>query len=145
MWKNKSYCYCTKSVVTKFNRNGFETAHNCPFSVTTDASNKDKPSLIEAKCNTHVLHNMAKYALLLLPLDVETLVIKTYNEFSSSGKKVLELQALFEFLEQEYSNLIKHLPIRWLNLSPALDRLLLNWDPGKSYFISKGMKLYIYI
>ena len=95
-------------------------------------------NLVAANCNCHVLHNMAKFACKLLKYDVEGLVIKVFNEFSSSAKKVNELRECFEFVEQEYSAQLRHVPVRWLSLLPAVDRLLRNWKAIRCYFLSHG-------
>ncbi|KAJ8980058.1 hypothetical protein NQ317_012898 [Molorchus minor] len=36
--------------------------------------------LISANCNCHVINNAAKFAAKILSVDVETLIIKTYDE-----------------------------------------------------------------
>jgi hypothetical protein len=54
-------------------------------------------NLIAGYYTMHILHNDAKHRLQLLPFDVELLVIKMFNEFSSSGKKLEELN---EFLSR---------------------------------------------
>jgi hypothetical protein len=46
-------------------------------------------------CNMHVLHNDAEHGLKFLSFDVEMLVIKMFNEFSSSAKKLDELKDFF--------------------------------------------------
>jgi hypothetical protein len=45
----------------------------------------------------HILHNAAKHGLKLLSFDVEMLVMKVFNEFSSSAKKIDELKDFFLF------------------------------------------------
>lgn len=59
--------------------------------------------------------------------DIEVLLIKVYNEFSSAGKKVETLKSIFDFLELEYNVLLRYLPVHPLSLYPALDRLLKMW------------------
>jgi hypothetical protein len=86
----------------------------------------------------HVLHNAAKRGLKLLSFDVEMLVIKVFNEFSSSAKKLDELKDFFIFLETEYSVLLRLVPTRFLSLFAAVDKLLKNWTVIKSYFFSQG-------
>lgn len=97
-----------------------------------------QPSLIKANCNCHVLHNTARHALKVLSFDVENLVLKVFNEFSSSAKNVTELKSCFEFVHQEYHNVLRHVPTRWLSLFAAVDRLLLNWESIKVYFLKYG-------
>lgn len=97
-----------------------------------------QPNLMKANCNCHVLHNAAKHACKQLPYDVETLVIKVYNEFSSSAKRLEELKKCYEFVGEEFSALLLHVPIRWLSLEPAIARLVECWKAVKTYFIAEG-------
>ncbi|KAL4099097.1 hypothetical protein QTP88_023584 [Uroleucon formosanum] len=99
---------------------------------------KKKPSIIKANCNCHVLHNTAKHSLKLLKYDVETLVIKVFNEFSISAKRITELKDCFEFVQQDFHNVLRHISVRWLSLYTAVDRLILNWSAIKIYFLKKG-------
>lgn len=41
-----------------------------------------EPSVIKANCNCHIVHNTAKHCMKKLSFDVETLVMKVFNEFS---------------------------------------------------------------
>lgn len=101
----------------------------------------ENPKLIKANCLCHVFHNMGKYARVSLKYNVENLVVQVYNEFSTSSKNVEKLKDIHDFLETGgYRTFFKHINIRWLSLSNAIDRLLLNWDAAKSYFITKGKK-----
>ncbi|XP_040071626.1 uncharacterized protein LOC120844083 [Ixodes scapularis] len=99
---------------------------------------KDQPHLLNANCNCHVMHNAAQHAVKSLKFDVETLVLKVFKEFSSSSKCVEELKTFFDFCDQEYSKVLGHISVRWLSLFTALDRLIKNWVPIKSYFLSQG-------
>jgi hypothetical protein len=52
------------------------------------------------------------------------LVIKMFNEFSSSGKKLDEVKEFFfVFPETEYSGLLCYVPTHFLSLFAATDRL----------------------
>ena len=97
-----------------------------------------KPTLIKANCLCHVINNMVKNASKAFKVDVESVVIKIYNEFSSSAKRTENLKSFFEFVDLEYQDLLRHVPTRWLSLHPAIDRLLKNWSAVKSYFQSEG-------
>lgn len=94
--------------------------------------------LIKANCNCHVINNCVKYALKALSVDIESIVIKTFNEFSSSSTKTEKLKECFLFASLEYKNLLRHVPTRWLSLMPALDRLIRSWPAIKQYFLLKG-------
>jgi hAT family C-terminal dimerisation region len=112
--------------------------HHSVFVLLKAAQTDNK--LLKANCNCHVLHNAAKHACKQMKYDVETLVIKTYNEFSCSAKNVHELKECFEFVGEEYSALLRHVSIRWLSLEPAISRLIKCWKAVKTYFIAEGEK-----
>lgn len=71
-------------------------------------------------------------------MDVETLTIKIYNEFSCSAKNVAELKDYYEFVSVEWQNILRHVPTRWLSLYPAVCRLVEKWPAIKSHFLSQG-------
>lgn len=65
---------------------------------------KEVPGLgTKANCVAHVLHNCARYAADKLKMDVESVVTKIYNHFSSSSKRLHNLRLIFEFVSTEYS------------------------------------------
>jgi len=89
-----------------------------------------------------VIHNAAKHSLRVIKYDVKTLVLKVFNEFSMSSKRVEELKECFEFVQQDFHNVLRHIPVRWLSLFNAMDRLILNWNAIKTYFIKNGKNEY---
>ena len=95
-------------------------------------------NIVPAGCNCHIIHNAAKFACKALPVDIENVVIKVFNEFASSAKALDKLKKCFEFAEIEFSECLRHVPTRWLSLFTALDRLLLNWPAIKVYFLNEG-------
>lgn len=94
------------------------------------------PNLLKANCCAHIVHNTCKIGMNALSLDIEMLIIKLYNYFSSSAKRVSQLKDFFDFVNQEYSTLLRHVPTRWLSLKPAIDRLLQNLPAVISFFSS---------
>lgn len=78
-----------------------------------------------------------KYVLKLLSYDVEMLIIKEFNTFSSSSNRVTALKECFEFVGSEYAELLKHIPVSWITLYKAVDRLLLNWKAIRMYFLEE--------
>lgn len=97
---------------------------------------KHNPNLIPMGCNCHILHNMMKRSHSLLTFDLEYIIVKCYNEFSSSTKKTAELKKIFDWCELDWSELLRHVSTRWLSLIPALERLLKNFPAIKSYFLT---------
>ncbi|KAI4466368.1 hat family dimerization domaincontaining protein-related [Holotrichia oblita] len=55
-----------------------------------------------------------------------------------NAKNVANLKECFQFVQQEYHQVLRHIPVRWLSLFQALDRLLLNWNAIKAYFLQQG-------
>lgn len=49
------------------------------------------------------MHNSAKNAHDVLPIDVENVLCKIYAHFSRSAKRIEELKAYYEFVQSEYS------------------------------------------
>lgn len=98
----------------------------------------DNEQIIKANCNCHVINNCLKKALNVLSIDVETIIIRIFNEFSSSALTTQKLKECFEFANIEYKNLLRHVPTRWLSLLPAIDRLVYSWPAVKRYFLKKG-------
>ena len=120
-------------------------ADNAPVNYRVNESvftklREKQPFLIKGNCNCHILHDTAKYTLKMLKFDVETLCKKVFNEFSHSAKNVVELKECFQFVEQEYHEVLRTVPIRWLSLICAVDRLLLNWPSIKMYFLNEGLE-----
>lgn len=95
-------------------------------------------TIVKANCNCHILHNTAKYALLLLPFDVENLVIKIYSHFSISAKRVQNLKSCYEYSDNEYESMKRHVTTRWLSLYPAINRIIDNINEIKLYFVGLG-------
>src|SRR5260221_111702 len=77
---------------------------------------EENADIFKANCNCHVLNNCLKFAVKYLSFDVEILVIKVFNEFSSSAKKTADLKDCFEFAEQDYKTMLRHVSTRWLSL-----------------------------
>jgi hypothetical protein len=93
------------------------------------------PNIQCTDCLAHILHNCAKQADDKLQLDIESLVVKIFNPFSSA-KHIEELKRVFDFLDEDYENLLWYAGAGCLNLYPAIERLPKCWPSVKSYFIS---------
>jgi hypothetical protein len=63
--------------------------------------------IIAANCPAHILHDAAKKATDKMAVDVEVLVVKIFNHFSSSAKHAAALKSVFAFLDngEEYNEL----------------------------------------
>jgi hypothetical protein len=89
--------------------------------------------IIAANCPAHILHNAARKAADKMAVDIEVLVVKIFSHFSSSAKHTAAIKSVFAFLDngEEYSELLRHVTMRWLTLHPVIVRLGQNW-PFKS-------------
>jgi len=95
-------------------------------------------NMIKANCHCHIVHNATRHSLKLVSYDVESFILKVYNAFSQSSKNVADPKECFEFVQEEYRQILRHIPIRWLTLFQAVDRLLLSWRSIKVYFLKEG-------
>lgn len=100
--------------------------------------NEEKTNLIKANCCCHILHNCAKFGFKLLKYDVESLVLKIYSDFSSSSKNSEELKTFCEFAQHDYSEILRHIVVRWLSLQSAVERLVKMWRVLKMYYVARG-------
>ncbi|CAI6376220.1 unnamed protein product [Macrosiphum euphorbiae] len=77
--------------ITAFGADNASVNYGKHCSVFEKLKNK-KSNIIKANCNCHVIHNAAKHSMKVIKYDVETLVLKVFNEFSMSSKRVDELK-----------------------------------------------------
>jgi hypothetical protein len=93
-------------------------------------------NLIKANCHAHIIHNAVRYAMNYISFDKENVILKIYAHFSQSSVKRETLKDFFTFLNCGWSELKKNVVTRWLFLLPAIENILKNWEPIKSYFLS---------
>ncbi|CAF1359389.1 unnamed protein product [Rotaria magnacalcarata] len=106
--------------------------HHSVFSLICN----EKPNLIKGSCYNHILHNGVKHGHKLLTIDVEKNLLSIYSHFSRSAKRIAELKSYYEFYEEDYVVILKHIKIRWLTLHKSIERLLQVFAPVKDYFLS---------
>lgn len=108
----------------------------CHQSVFTELK-KFNNNLLNIGCLCHILHNAVRKASGKFIFDIELIIIKCFNEFSSHTKRKQSLLLLYQFCDMEYQELLRHVPTRWLSLLPAVNRLYKCFEPIKCYFLSK--------
>ena len=80
--------------------------------------------MIKSKCHCHADHHPERHLLMLMSCDVESFVLKVCNAFSHSSKILL----ILKIVQEVYHQILRHIPVRWLTLLQATDRLLLSWQ-----------------
>jgi len=62
------------------------------------------------------------------------------DAFSHSSKNVVFFKECFEFVQEEPHQILhqRHVPIRWLTLIQAVDRLLFSWQSIEFHFLKEG-------
>lgn len=70
-------------------------------------------------------------------LNVENVLIDLYYWFDKSLKRKGKLLEYFEFCDQEYQNILKHVFTHWPSLEHCIERALKKIPSLKSYFLSE--------
>uniref|UniRef100_A0AAZ3RET9 Uncharacterized protein n=1 Tax=Oncorhynchus tshawytscha TaxID=74940 RepID=A0AAZ3RET9_ONCTS len=105
--------------------------------VHTNVKNALQREVIGLGCPAHIIHNTARTALDMIPLDVEYLLTKIFGCLDIFTIRVERLKSFCDFVGQEYHNILGHSYVRWLSMLPALERVLKMYVPLKSFFISE--------
>jgi hypothetical protein len=121
---NNLVSYCADNVSVNYGKNN---------SVFQKFAENDNSFILKANCNCHIIRNAAKFGMKKLPFDIENLVLKINAHFSCSAKRLNYLKQYYE-TSDDYGKLLKHVPIRWLSLFPAIDKLIENIEPIFKYF-----------
>lgn len=106
---------------------------NNVFSKLKDSVNKP---IIGVGCNAHIVHNTMQTAADLLPIDIESVVIKLYGHFHVYTVRVELLKDFCREADVEYMRVLGYSKTRWLALMPAIERILKLFAPLKSFFLS---------
>ena len=88
-------------------------------------------------CVVHIIHNAAHACIGTLPLDIESVLIKVFGYFRVYTVRVERLRAICESAGQEHWNLLGYANVRWLSMLPALERVLLLFEPLKTFFMAE--------
>lgn len=101
------------------------------------------PHLIGVGCVAHIEHNTIKRACDSLPFDIEWVIVKTYSHFYRYTCRAADLKQFCEEATTEYNQVLGYAKTRFLALCPAVERLIVLFEPLKNYFIAlpKGEKL----
>ena len=66
------------------------------------------------------------------------MVIDIFYWYDSSTKRKNDLDQYCIFCDTTYKDIVKHVSTRWLSLEKAVTRVLQQYDPLRSYFLSEG-------
>ena len=112
-------------------------------SVASRFVNKN-PEIFVAGCPCHLAHIAASHAndsfSEILGFNVEDVCIDCFYWFDKSSKRKGKLLEYFDFCNQEYQAVLKHLSVRWLSLQRCMDRILKKYPSLKSYFSSEDFE-----
>ena len=70
-------------------------------------------------------------------INVEDVMVDLFYWFDKSAKRKGKLKEYFEFCNQEYQGVLKHLSARWLSLKRCISRATLKFTSLKSFFLSE--------
>ena len=94
--------------------------------------------ILGIRCPPHIVNNCVQHSLDGLPFDVESIILKIYNNFSIYTVRTEALKDFCDFVEVEYKKLLTHSKTRWLNyVFPAVNRILQLYPAPQSYFASQ--------
>ena len=99
-------------------------------------------SIYFSGCPYHIIHNAAQKGgeafACKSKFDVAEFMIDVYHCFDKYTKLKCSLLSFCKFCDQDYRTIIKQTNTRWLILELAVERILLQYESLKSYFLSKN-------
>lgn len=102
--------------------------------VFTKLKSQLQSNIIGVGCSAHIINNAVQHGCDILPLDVESIIMKIYNYFSIYTVRTETLKEFCVEADTEYRQLLYHSKTRWLSLFPAIERILQLYEPLKDYF-----------
>lgn len=141
------------AIKSKFDADSIPWSHTVSLSVDntnamigirnsiTSRCKDHNPSIFIAGCPCHLAHLVASEAndafTELSGINIENIMIDLFYWFDKSSKRKGKLSEYFEFCDQEYQKVLKHISVRWLSLERCVDRVLKKLPSLKSYFQSE--------
>lgn len=102
----------------------------------TKLTNSCGKSLIGVGCVAHILNNCIQNATDVLPIDIEVIAVKIFKYFYIYTVRVDKLKSFCDFVNCEYKKILSFSKTRFLNMMPAIERILQMYEPLKFYFQS---------
>lgn len=69
-------------------------------------------------CTAHILNNCIQHAIDCLPIDVESILVKICNYFSTYTVCIEQLKEYCLFVDVHFKQILCHSKTRWLSLYP---------------------------
>lgn len=88
-------------------------------------------------CNAHMIHNAGHTAMAVIPVDVETLLIKVFSYFHTYTVRIERFKDICTLVGQKHREFLGYGHVRWLSMLPALDRILLLFKPLKDFLLEE--------
>ena len=105
---------------------------------------EENPNVFVGVFPCHLVHIAASHARdsfsEVLDVNIGNLCIDFYCWFYKSSKRKDKLAEYFEFCEQEYKSILKHVSVRWFSLERCMDRILHKKPISKAYFLSGSFR-----
>ena len=102
------------------------------------------PSVSFVGCPCHIIHNTARAAttafMEVTGCDLEAMMTDLFFWFRNSQERTSSLQDFCSFCAVEYRKILKCVSTRWLSLEEVVNRVLLEYEGLKSYFLSKNCR-----
>ena len=112
---------------------------NANNSITSRWKEKN-PNIFIAGCPCHLAHLVASEAndslTAIAGMSIKGVLINLFNWFNKSWKQKEKLAEYYEFCNQEYQQVLKHISVCWLSLERCIDQVLKKLPILKSYFES---------
>ena len=102
---------------------------------------QENPDLFIGGCPCHLAHITASHANDVfsnaISTNVEDVCVDCFYWFDKSTKRKGKIVQYYEFCEQDYQSVLKHISVRWLSLERCIGRILKKYPGLKSYFLSE--------
>ena len=113
----------------------------CNNSIASRRKNEN-PDIFISGCACHLAHIAATEAndafTDVLGINIEDVLIDLFYWFDKSSKRKGKLSEYFEFCDQDYQKVLKHVSTRWLSLERCVERALKKFPSLKAYFLSES-------
>ena len=99
------------------------------------------PNIFIGGCPCHLAHITASHAndafSNAISTNVEDVCVDCFYWFDKSTKRKGKLVQYYEFCDQGYQSVLRHISVCWLSLERCIGRILRKYPSLKSYFLSK--------